>query len=41
MRLGVRCTGVNFRDVQIALGYPADYDVGLEGSGVVLEWPAM
>ena len=28
---------MNFRDVLIALGDPADYDVGLEGSGVVLE----
>jgi acyl transferase domain-containing protein/NADPH:quinone reductase-like Zn-dependent oxidoreductase/NADP-dependent 3-hydroxy acid dehydrogenase YdfG/acyl carrier protein len=37
VRLGLRCTGVNFRDVLIALGDPADYDVGLEGSGVVLE----
>jgi acyl transferase domain-containing protein/NADPH:quinone reductase-like Zn-dependent oxidoreductase/acyl carrier protein len=37
VRLGLRCTGVNFRDVLIALGEPADYDVGLEGSGVVLE----
>ena len=34
----MRCSGVNFRDVQIALGYPADYDVGLEGSGVILEF---
>ena len=37
VRLGLRCSGVNFRDVLIALGDPADYDVGLEGSGVVLE----
>ncbi len=37
VRLGVRCTGVNFRDVLIALGDKDDYDVGLEGSGVVLE----
>ncbi len=37
VRLGLRCTGVNFRDVLIALGDSADYDVGLEGSGVVLE----
>ena len=37
VRLGLRCSGVNFRDVLIALGDPAEYDVGLEGSGVVLE----
>ncbi|MGN6338177.1 SDR family NAD(P)-dependent oxidoreductase [Mycobacterium sp.] len=37
VRLAMRCSGVNFRDVLIALGEPADYDVGLEGSGVVLE----
>lgn len=37
VRLGLRCSGVNFRDLLIALGDPADYDVGLEGSGVVLE----
>jgi polyketide synthase 12 len=37
VRLGLRCSGVNFRDVLIALGDSADYDVGLEGSGVVLE----
>jgi polyketide synthase 12 len=37
VRLGLRCTGVNFRDVLIALGDKAIYDVGLEGSGVVLE----
>ena len=37
VRLGLRSTGVNFRDVLIALGDSADYDVGLEGSGVVLE----
>ena len=37
VRLGLRSSGVNFRDVLIALGDPADYDVGLEGSGVVLE----
>ena len=34
--VGVRCTGVNFRDVLYALGDSADV-VGLEGSGVVLE----
>ena len=37
VRLGLRSSGVNFRDVLIALGDPAEYDVGLEGSGVVLE----
>ena len=39
VRIGVRCAGVNFRDVLIALGlYPdPDTDVGCEGSGVVLE----
>ena len=37
VRLGLRCTGVNFRDVLIALGDQADYDVGLEGAGIVLE----
>ena len=39
VRIGVRCTGVNFRDVLIALGlYPDPVaDVGCEGSGVVLE----
>ena len=37
VRLGLHSSGVNFRDVLIALGDPADYDVGLEGSGVVLE----
>lgn len=37
VRLGLRTGGVNFRDVQVALGDSADYDVGLEGSGVVLE----
>lgn len=37
MRLGLRCTGVNFRDVLIALGDSVGYDVGLEGSGIVLE----
>jgi acyl transferase domain-containing protein/NADPH:quinone reductase-like Zn-dependent oxidoreductase/short-subunit dehydrogenase/acyl carrier protein len=36
VRLAMRCTGVNFRDVLIALGDSAD-DLGLEGSGVVLE----
>lgn len=39
VRIGLRCTGVNFRDVLTALGvYPdPDADVGGEGSGVVLE----
>jgi acyl transferase domain-containing protein/NADPH:quinone reductase-like Zn-dependent oxidoreductase/acyl carrier protein len=37
VRLGLRCSGVNFHDVLTALGHPADYDVGVEGSGVVLE----
>ena len=39
VRIGVRCTGVNFRDVLIALGLYPDpgADVGCEGSGVVLE----
>jgi acyl transferase domain-containing protein/NADPH:quinone reductase-like Zn-dependent oxidoreductase/acyl carrier protein len=37
VRIGLRSSGVNFRDILIALGDPADYDVGLEGSGVVLE----
>jgi polyketide synthase 12 len=37
VRLALRNSGVNFRDVMIALGDPADYDVGLEGSGFVLE----
>jgi polyketide synthase 12 len=37
VRLGLRCSGVNFHDVLTALGHPSDYDVGLEGSGVVLE----
>lgn len=36
VRLAMRCTGVNFRDVLLALGDSAD-DLGLEGSGVVLE----
>ena len=35
VRLAMRCTGVNFRDVLLALGDSAD-DLGLEGSGVVL-----
>ena len=35
--IGLRCTGVNFRDVLIALGLPRPIDVGCEGSGVVLE----
>ncbi|MBL1074538.1 amino acid adenylation domain-containing protein [Nocardia sp. 2] len=39
VRVGVRATGVNFRDVMIALGVYADprADIGGEGSGVVLE----
>jgi polyketide synthase 12 len=39
VRIGLRCTGVNFRDVLTALGvYPdPSADVGGEGSGVVLE----
>ena len=37
VRLGLRSTGVNFHDVLTALGHPSDYDVGVEGSGVVLE----
>jgi acyl transferase domain-containing protein/acyl carrier protein len=39
VRIGVRCAGVNFRDVLIALRlYPdPEADVGSEGSGVVLE----
>lgn len=37
VRLGLRCSGVNFHDVLTALGHPSDYDVGLEGSGVVLQ----
>jgi acyl transferase domain-containing protein/NADPH:quinone reductase-like Zn-dependent oxidoreductase/acyl carrier protein len=39
VRIGLRCTGVNFRDVLTALGvYPdPEADVGGEGSGIVLE----
>lgn len=37
IRIGLRSSGVNFRDVTIALGDSAEYDVGLEGAGVVLE----
>lgn len=37
VRLALRCSGVNFHDVLTALGHQSDYDVGLEGSGVVLE----
>nr|WP_157900542.1 type I polyketide synthase [Mycobacterium rhizamassiliense] len=39
VRIGVRCTGINFRDVLTALGVYPDptADVGGEGSGVVLE----
>ncbi len=37
VRLGLRASGVNFHDLLTALGHPSDYDVGVEGSGVVLE----
>jgi polyketide synthase 12 len=37
LRLGLRCSGVNFHDVLTALGHPSAYDVGLEGAGLVLE----
>jgi polyketide synthase 12 len=37
VRLGLRSSGVNFHDVLTALGHPSDYDVGVEGSGIVLE----
>ncbi len=37
VRLGLRSCGVNFHDVLTALGHPSDYDIGLEGAGVVLE----
>ena len=37
VRLSLRCSGVNFHDVLTALGHPSDYDVGVEGSGVVVE----
>ncbi len=37
MRLGLRSSGVNFRDVLNTLGDSAGYDVALEGAGVVLE----
>ncbi|WP_037309269.1 type I polyketide synthase, partial [Amycolatopsis orientalis] len=38
VRLQVRASGVNFRDVLIALGmYPDDVPLGNEGAGVVLE----
>lgn len=37
VRLGLRYSGVNFHDVLTALGHPSVYDVGVEGSGVVLE----
>ncbi len=37
VRLELRCGGVNFRDVLVVLDAPADDDVGLEGSGVVIE----
>jgi acyl transferase domain-containing protein/NADPH:quinone reductase-like Zn-dependent oxidoreductase/acyl carrier protein/NADP-dependent 3-hydroxy acid dehydrogenase YdfG len=39
VRISLRCTGVNFRDVLITLGLYPDptADVGSEGSGVVLE----
>jgi acyl transferase domain-containing protein/NADPH:quinone reductase-like Zn-dependent oxidoreductase/acyl carrier protein/NADP-dependent 3-hydroxy acid dehydrogenase YdfG len=39
VRIGLRCSGVNFRDVLITLGLYPDptADVGSEGSGVVVE----
>ncbi|HEX8742891.1 MAG TPA: beta-ketoacyl synthase N-terminal-like domain-containing protein, partial [Thermoleophilaceae bacterium] len=38
VRVGVRASGVNFRDVLIALGmYPGEAAIGGEGAGVVLE----
>ncbi|WP_442928544.1 SDR family NAD(P)-dependent oxidoreductase [Mycobacterium sp. JS623] len=39
VRIGLRCAGVNFRDVLISLGLYSDAEatVGSEGSGVVLE----
>ncbi|MFD4239993.1 alcohol dehydrogenase catalytic domain-containing protein, partial [Streptomyces sp. NPDC058542] len=38
VRLSMRATGLNFRDVLIALGmYPGDATLGSEGSGVVTE----
>ncbi|WP_432423265.1 MDR/SDR family oxidoreductase, partial [Streptomyces pseudovenezuelae] len=38
VRVGLRALGINFRDVLIALGmYPGAAEVGVEGSGVVLE----
>lgn len=37
VRLRVHSSGVNFHDVLTALGHPSEYDVGLEGSGVVVE----
>jgi acyl transferase domain-containing protein/NADPH:quinone reductase-like Zn-dependent oxidoreductase/NADP-dependent 3-hydroxy acid dehydrogenase YdfG/acyl carrier protein len=37
VRLSLRSSGVNFHDVLTALGEPSEYDVGVEGAGVVLE----
>ncbi|MFJ9245612.1 type I polyketide synthase [Streptomyces sp. NPDC101776] len=38
VRLALRATGLNFRDVLIALGvYPGEARIGAEGAGVVLE----
>ncbi|MFL1434206.1 SDR family NAD(P)-dependent oxidoreductase, partial [Nocardiopsis protaetiae] len=38
VRVAVRATGVNFRDVVVALGMvPDDHGIGLEGAGTVLE----
>ncbi|WP_229070446.1 type I polyketide synthase [Actinoplanes sp. DH11] len=38
VRVGVRASGLNFRDVLIGLGmYPGDAGMGVEGAGVVLE----
>nr|WP_276469494.1 type I polyketide synthase [Micromonospora tulbaghiae] len=38
VRVAVRAAGVNFRDVLAVLGmYPGEVDLGVEGSGVVLE----
>jgi polyene macrolide polyketide synthase len=38
VRVGMRATGVNFRDVLVVLGmFPGEMEVGGEGAGVVLE----
>jgi polyketide synthase 12 len=38
VRIGVRASGLNFRDVLVALGvYPGEASIGGEGAGVVLE----